>query len=100
MPCDTVSTARVKLNADTVDKGLLKAAMAGLGIPEWNWTLSASGTVNVRGQAGGSEFNAEVNRAYAREVVKAKAKQFGWSVKQNTDGTLEVTKAQAMGARF
>jgi hypothetical protein len=96
MPCDTVSTAKVKLSADT-DRQLLDAAMKSLGVR--SYYLDNNGNLTVNDRVTSAEFAAQVNKAYAGQVVRAKAKQFGWSVKENQDGTLQVTKA-AMANKF
>lgn len=92
MPCDTVSTAKVKLNAATVDKTLLSAAMKELGISSYSVNES-TGTLTVSGERTSNEFTASVNRAYSKQVVMSQAKRFGWSVNEQPDGRLVVQKA-------
>lgn len=95
MPCDTVSTARVKLNAATVDKTILDSVMRAMGCSAY--VLNSDGTITlqdtVRGFRGGEALTAKVNRDYARAVVTSQAKRFGWSIKEQPDGKLLVMKA-------
>lgn len=93
MPCDTVSTAKVKLNAASIDSKLLQAAMATLGVGQYDYNLNSNGEITVRNQRSSTEFTAKVNQAYSKQVVTSQAKRFGWQVKEQPDGKLLVMKA-------
>ena len=93
MPCDTVNVMTVDLG--NVDRTELDAAMDTLyaGMP---YSLTARGQLNIQGRVFDSEAEiiSKVKRQITKQVVTKQAKRFGWSVKENENGTLRLIKAR------
>lgn len=101
MPCDTVSTARIKLDSPNIDRALLKQAAVSL-FGESGFTLASDGTLTVNAnteKSVGWVINPEgakvaLTKEYSKAVVFSQAKRFGWQVKQLPNGKLEVIKGK------
>lgn len=93
MPCYTVQ--ETKVNLERANPDILREAMNALGVINYAFNAK-TGTVTVRGQ---SVDVADVKRAYSKQVVLTQAKRFGWTVKEQPDGKLQVLKA-SMGNRL
>jgi hypothetical protein len=85
MPCDSISTNRVKL-AENTSPELLAKAMAALGVSPGQWYHDKAAQEVVlrvsRSNAAGEITQANIAQAYSAEVVKATAAKRGWKLKQ------------------
>lgn len=101
MPCDTVSSAKVKFGQET-SLPTLNAAIAKLKADGVVYNVGIArqpdGSLNVflvSRESGVSQDTLQfaLKREYSRQTVMTQAKRFGWSVKEQPDGKLVVQKA-------
>ena len=89
MPCYTVSTASIRLKADSLD--ILKVALRSDTVENIkmfsdlsgtidgkSFSIGLDGNVNAETSVAGAVANA-INRAYSREVLKTVGRKFGWT---------------------
>ena len=88
MPCDTITTAEIKLSEST-NPELLKLAMADLGVRSWAYS---KGLLQINRQAVSDELIAKVKVAYSRQVVFSQAKKFGWQMKEVGQNKYQVVR--------
>lgn len=95
MPCDQVRTTIVDIAK--LDGALLQAALRSLGyevsmqgeeilfkdLPTWRTHRYANGKLYLSGVVETDRLTNRIKQAYSTEVVKATAKRFGWTLKQD-----------------
>jgi hypothetical protein len=92
MPCDTIQTSSLELKNPNIK--LLMDALTKLGLnPRHNAQTGhidfrngsfQNGEITVRGAYGTEELAKTIKIEYSKSIVNFAAKQFGWSVRENT----------------
>lgn len=84
MPCDTITT--VKLKIERADHHLMDMAIKASGVSA---TFDASTSeLIVRNEGDGNK----VKRAYSAELIRQNASKFGWRVKQTGENRFRIQK--------
>lgn len=87
MPCNTIQTATIKLEAAQPE--LLKAALAALGITQFTYQ---NGVLTIPGRTTNASLIQQVKQQYGKAVVMSQAKKFGWQVKETAPFQYQITK--------
>ena len=90
MPCDSLAEAKIDLGK--VDRKILASAMTALGFSDWR--ITNNGQLTIRGASASESLVASVKQTYAKQVVVAQARRFGWKLTEQPDGKLLVQKAR------